>query len=54
MIFPLPYSLPLRSSILFDGYELLKSLSHKGKNRKGSTPYANKRNCKRKNRIKRK
>jgi hypothetical protein len=54
MIFPLPYSLPLRNSILFDEYELLSSLSHKGKNRKGSTPYANKRNRKRKNRIKRK
>lgn len=34
MIFPLPYSLPLRNSILFDEYELLSSLSHKGKNRK--------------------
>lgn len=54
MIFPLPYSLPLRNSILFDEYELLSSLSHKGKNRKGSTPYANKRNRKRKNRTKRK
>lgn len=54
MIFSLPYSLPLRSSILFDEYELLSSLSHKGKNRKGSTPYANRRNRKRKNRIKRK
>lgn len=54
MNFPLPYSLPLRSSILFDEYELLSSLSHKGKNRKGSTPYVNRRNRKRKNRTKRK
>lgn len=54
MNFPLPYSLPLRSSILFDENELLSSLLRKGKNRKGSTPYANRRNRKRKNRTKRK
>lgn len=54
MNIPLPYSLPLRSSILFDEHELLSSLLHKGKNRKGSTPYANRRNRKRKNRTKRK
>ena len=50
----IPYSLPLRSSISFNETKLLASLLYKGKDRKGSTPYANKRNRKRKNRAKRK
>ena len=54
MNLPLLYSIPLRCYTLFDYHECLRTLSRKRKNRKGSTLYANRRNRKRENRIKRK
>lgn len=54
MNIPLLYSMPLRCHTSFDNHEYLRTFSRMRKNRKGSTPYANRRNRKRKNRIKRK
>lgn len=54
MNIPLLYSMPLRCHTSFDYLERSRTFSRMRKNRQGSTPYANRRNRKRKNRIKRK
>jgi hypothetical protein len=54
MNLPLLYSMPLRCHTSFDYLERSRTFSRMRKDRKGSTPYANRRNRKRKNRTKRK